>query len=259
VTLGINTGPLGDDDPARPLATIQVVDDSSESGTERILPKFKALSNKSQRFAGLASAPIAVKRTVYFDENCAPLSTGCTPNQFFMAVDAPGKTEHVFDPNLPPDIVATQGTVEQWVIQNRAGENHEFHFHQLHFLVQSQNHFEVNGSVQSPAVTGQYLDMIQVPYWDGNPDHPFPSVTVLIDFRGPDVGTFVFHCHILNHEDLGMMNIIQVVSPDAKNAPARDGKAAEAAANAMDIADRVVKPGGSDGQDGAPASAPVSG
>jgi hypothetical protein len=53
--------------------------------------------------------------------------------------------------------------------------------------------------------------MIEVPNWDGNTAHPFPSVTLRIDFRGNDIGTFVFHCHILGHEDLGMMNIIQVV------------------------------------------------
>ena len=180
----------------------------------------------------------------------------CTPSQFFMAVV--GKPEHIFDPNLPPDIVATQGTVEQWIIQNRAGENHEFHFHRLHFLVQSQDNFETNGSVQSPALTGQYMDMIQVPYWDGNPNHPYPSVTALIDFRGNDIGDFVFHCHILNHEDLGMMNIIQVKPPlnaNNKSGESRDVAAdakpaertspaasAEASPEALEIADRVVEP-----------------
>jgi FtsP/CotA-like multicopper oxidase with cupredoxin domain len=256
ITQGINTGPLGDDDPQRPLATIQLVDDAPSVGSDGIVPAFKSVSISSQRFAGLASAPVAAHRVVYFDENCAPLSMGCTPNKFFMAVV--GKPEHIFDPNLPPDIVATQGTVEQWIIENRAGENHEFHFHQLHFLVQSQNNFEINGSVQSPAVTGQYLDMIQVPYWDGNPNHPYPSVTVLIDFRGKDIGDFVFHCHILGHEDLGMMNIIRVQLPstagnssetrgvvnDAKPA-ARSSSAAsaEVGKDALEIADRVVEPG----------------
>jgi Multicopper oxidase len=33
---------------------------------------------------------------------------------------------------------------------------------------------------------------------------------------GPDVGNFVFHCHILEHEDGRMMNIIRVVQPTAK-------------------------------------------
>jgi FtsP/CotA-like multicopper oxidase with cupredoxin domain len=31
-----------------------------------------------------------------------------------------------------------------------------------------------------------------------------------MDFRGPDIGAFVFHCHILGHEDRGMMAIEQV-------------------------------------------------
>jgi hypothetical protein len=52
-----------------------------------------------------------------------------------------------------------------------------------------------------------------------------PSVTLRIDFRGNDVGTFVFHCHILNHEDLGMVNIIQVVpattSSTSKSTPSQ--------------------------------------
>jgi hypothetical protein len=59
--------------------------------------------------------------------------------------------------------------------------------------------------------------MIQVPFWDQNPNHPFPNVKLRIDFRGPDIGDFVFHCHILGHEDLGMMNIIRVVQPTASN------------------------------------------
>ena len=265
ITLGINTGPLGDDDPQRPLATIQLVDSAPSIGADGVLPVFTSVNTSSQRFAGLADAPIAARRVVYFDENCPviplpPPNPPCTPTKFFMAVV--GKPEHVFNPDLPPDIVATQGTVEEWTIDNRAGENHEFHFHQLHFLVKSQNNFKINGSEQSPALTGQYLDMIQVPYWDGNPAHPFPSVTALIDFRGNDIGDFVFHCHILGHEDLGMMNIIQVKLPsDANNtnqqpralpadaklaARASPAVSAEVSPDAWEIADRVVEPTGAD-------------
>ena len=245
VTLGINIGPLGDNDPLRPLATIQLVGaGSTVKAADAFVPAFSSTNTVSQRFAGLASAPIAATRTTYFKENCPPIprGAGCTPNKFFMAVV--GKTEHIFDPNLPPDIVSTQGTVEKWIVQNRAGENHEFHFHQVHFLVKSQDNFELNGSVQSPAITGQYLDMVQVPYWDGNPKHPYPSVTLLIDFRGPDIGDFVFHCHILNHEDLGMMNIIRVqAAGHAKNATGESrAVAAESSHHAFEIADRVIEP-----------------
>jgi len=207
VTLNILTGSDGDDDPNRPVFTIQVVGnvDNDEPASDDRVGQFTALNTNQRRFAGLGSAPIAVKRTVFFREN--------QPTSFFM--DVVGKPEHLFDPNAAPDITATQGTVEEWTIENHAKENHEFHFHQVHFLVESQNNFKINNDKEAPAIKGQYLDMVEVPNWDGNPAHPFPSVTVRIDFRGHDVGIFVFHCHILNHEDLGMMNIIQVVAPDS--------------------------------------------
>jgi FtsP/CotA-like multicopper oxidase with cupredoxin domain len=205
VTQRVDTGSVRDNDPARPLATIQLIDGAVQHSAMQAvdrLPLFTAASTNHQRFAGLARANVAVSRTVYFDQK---------PPAFYMAVE--GQPEHVFDPDMPPDIVATQGTVEEWVIQNRTKVNHEFHIHQIHFLVESQDNFETNGSQQAPGVTGQYLDTVQVPYWDGNPQHPYPSVKVRMDFRGPDVGDFVFHCHILGHEDLGMMNIIRVVPP----------------------------------------------
>jgi FtsP/CotA-like multicopper oxidase with cupredoxin domain len=62
------------------------------------------------------------------------------------------------------------------------------------------------GQPQAPAIDGQYLDTVEIPPSDGNSHPPYPSATLLLDFRGPDIGDFVFHCHILNHEDLGMMN-----------------------------------------------------
>jgi FtsP/CotA-like multicopper oxidase with cupredoxin domain len=53
------------------------------------------------------------------------------------------------------------------------------------------------------------LDTMQVPAWSGT--GPYPSATVRMDFRGPDIGDFVYHCHIMAHEDLGMMAIIRVL------------------------------------------------
>ena len=55
----------------------------------------------------------------------------------------------------------------------------------------------------------QILDTVNVPYWLGT--GPYPNVTLRMDFRGPDVGDFVYHCHILDHEDNGMMAIIRVM------------------------------------------------
>jgi len=63
--------------------------------------------------------------------------------------------------------------------------------------------------VPVPPEQQQFLDMIQVPYFTGSGTPP--SVTVRMDFRGEDVGDFVYHCHILGHEDNGMMAIIRVL------------------------------------------------
>lgn len=200
LTTSINTGSTGDCDPTRPIFNISQGGES-HADTDEATDSAGAGAN-GQRFAGLGSAPVAQSRTLVFDESQ-------TTNQFFMAVL--GQPEKVFDPNASPAITAVQGTVEQWKVENRTTENHEFHVHQTHFLVESQNDFEINGQRPAPAIIGQYLDTLELLGWDGNPGHPFPSVTLRIDFRGPDIGDFVFHCHILGHEDLGMMNIIQVV------------------------------------------------
>ena len=202
VTLNILTGQNGDDDPYRPIFNIRLVgeEDDEVRVAASHLSHFTALNPNQKRFAGLATAPIAIKRLVYFNE--------IQPTQFFM--DVQGQPEKQFDPNAAPAITATQGTVEEWTVENHTVENHEFHFHQLHFLLESQNNFKINSDKEAPGITGQMLDMVEVPNWDGNPAHPFPSVTLRIDFRGSDIGDFVFHCHILNHEDLGMMNIIRV-------------------------------------------------
>jgi FtsP/CotA-like multicopper oxidase with cupredoxin domain len=207
VTTAIATGANGDCDPNRPIFNIALGGDNSTSDPTADVVPSSVVSSAVQRFAGLATAPIAQTRLIYFSENS-------NQTQFFITVSP--QTPAVFNPNAPPAITAMQGTVEQWTVQNRAQENHEFHLHQVHFLVQSQNNFAINNNApQAPAVDGQYLDMLEVPAWDGNPAHPYPSVTLLVDFRGQDIGSFVFHCHILGHEDLGMMNIIQVVPQPA--------------------------------------------
>ncbi len=226
LTLGIDTGPAGDNDPQRALANIKVVgsDNDGDGGND---PAVSATIGTTwpQRFEGLASAPVTARRKLYFSEVISDPSDPSSPTNFFITVD--GHTPTVFDPSNPPAIVTTQGSVEEWTIENRAPEHHEFHFHQIHFQVVSQNNFKINGATPLPGIAGQFLDMVQVPYWDGNPNHPYPSVTVRMDFRGPDIGDFVYHCHILGHEDNGMMAIIRVLpSPTAKKTAPTSGSPA---------------------------------
>jgi FtsP/CotA-like multicopper oxidase with cupredoxin domain len=203
VTNNINTGPQGDCDPTRPLFNIAL-----NQGEERLLlgedrvPKSTELNTRQRRFGGAILAQSGTVRTLQFSE--------IQPTQFFITVV--GQNPVLFDSNNPPAIVTHQGAMEKWIIQNTAQENHEFHMHQIHFKVLSQDNFEVNGSAQAPGIDGQFLDMVEIPFWDKakNPNGPFPQVTLLMDFRGMDIGDFVYHCHILSHEDLGMMAIIRV-------------------------------------------------
>jgi FtsP/CotA-like multicopper oxidase with cupredoxin domain len=204
MTLNVDTGPDGDIDPQRPLASVQLLSPSASSartaarGATPLLPSI-VMRPGPQRFEGLAKAAVTAQRKLFFSE-FIPADPTVEPT-FFITVD--GQTPTAFDPNNPPAITTTQGAVEEWTIENRSGESHEFHIHQIHFLLEA-----ING-VPVPPEQQQFLDMINVPFWTGA--GPFPSVTVRLDFRGRDIGDFVYHCHILEHEDNGMMAIIRVL------------------------------------------------
>ena len=77
---------------------------------------------------------------------------------FFITVK--GQKPVPYDPNNPPAIITTQGAVEDWTIENQAPEVHEFHIHQIHFLL-----LAING-VPVPPEQRQFYDTFQVPYWD---------------------------------------------------------------------------------------------
>jgi FtsP/CotA-like multicopper oxidase with cupredoxin domain len=200
ITRGIDTGPSGDFDPMRPLANIVL-----NSPTAPILPSklsdvlpFVSKTPPKARFSNLAAVTPTATRNLYFSE------VALDPNDpdafiiFFITVA--GQQPVAFNADNPPAIVTTQGAVEDWIIENRSMENHEFHMHQIHFLVMAQNGV--------PLENQQFMDTVNVPYWSGT--GPYPSVTVRMDFRGAVVGDFVYHCHILAHEDGGMMAIIRV-------------------------------------------------
>jgi FtsP/CotA-like multicopper oxidase with cupredoxin domain len=196
-TLAPDNGPGGEVyPPTRPLANIQTAPPSAD------LPIVPAPRTPNpQRFEGLADATPSASRTLYFSEVLLDPNNPESPTNFFITVD--GATPTLFDPNLPPAIVTTQGSVEDWTIENRTNEAHEFHMHQIHFLVEAED------GVVVPPDQRQFHDTIQVPFWTGK--GPYPSVTLRMDFRGPDIGDFVYHCHILAHEDAGMMAIARVL------------------------------------------------
>ena len=149
-----------------------------------------------ERFSGIAGKKPNVQRSLYFSE----INVGSNgPGQFFITVQ--GQIPKVFDAMNPPAIVTKVGNVEDWTVSNQTAEPHAFHIHQLHFLVMA---------IDGVPLANPYLaDTITIPEWAGS--GPYHNVTVRMDFSDPNIaGKFVYHCHILDHEDGGMMATIEV-------------------------------------------------
>lgn len=133
-----------------------------------------------------ALPPISAKRVVVFSET----------NKHFLI------NGRVFGMDDPPMFVVRAGTVEEWRVANITPEVHDFHIHQIHFLIE-----EIDGVKLTHPF---WADSAVIPHRKKNGRHG--SLLLLMDFRDPVIkGTFLFHCHILDHEDLGMMAKIQAI------------------------------------------------
>ena len=127
----------------------------------------------------LSHAKIAARHTVVFSENTAG-------TEFYIN----GKQ---FDPNRV-DIRSKLNTVEEWVVRNTSGEEHTIHIHVDDFQVMS-----INGV---PQPFRGWVDTAIIP----------ANGQIVIRIYFTDfTGKTVFHCHMLNHEDAGMMAVLQIV------------------------------------------------
>jgi FtsP/CotA-like multicopper oxidase with cupredoxin domain len=202
----VDTGPGGENDPNRALATI-VASPASPEPRSKLRSSPEPLPPPSDAWLGSVS-PVRVRR-LFFSEKLAVPDDPTSAVEFYLTVD--GQEPKMFDMSSSvPDIVAEQGTVEDWIIENRSNELHAFHIHQLHFLL-----LEYMGR----GVNEDFLrDTVNVPYYSGHA-LAYPSVRLRMDFRDPNiVGTFAYHCHLLEHEDKGMMGKIRV-DPSPHQAP----------------------------------------
>jgi len=198
-TQAYSTGPTGNADLAAAIANVAVTDGNAASRTVPAPAASAAASSPAPvlKFSDLAHAQTTTTRKLYFSEEFGGTNG---PIQFYITVD--GQKQRVFEPDEKPVITTKVGAVEDWTIENRALETHAFHIHQIHFEV-----LEVDGQ---PVTDNDLRDTIEIPYWQGT-GTPYHSVKVRMDFRDPTIaGTFLFHCHILLHEDLGMMHKILV-------------------------------------------------
>jgi suppressor of ftsI len=95
-----------------------------------------------------------------------------------------------FEMNSGPMLTVDVGSLQHWRVTNSTKEVHPFHIHQAHFLV-----YAVDGK---PVKDPVWLDTVNVHYGS--------SVDLVMDFTDPIIrGMSLFHCHLLKHEDKGMM------------------------------------------------------
>jgi len=169
-TAGFDTGPQGNHYSGAVLATVRV---------EGAAVPPLALPERLLPVADLRGQ-ITGRRTIVFSES----ADGDT-----LFVD--GRT---FDPNRT-DARVRLGAIEEWTVRNESGELHDFHIHQSPFQVTEVNR------VRQPFEG--YQDIVNVPVHG--------EVKVIVPFTDPVmVGRFVYHCHLLSHEDKGMMATIEV-------------------------------------------------
>ncbi len=198
VTRTVDTGPGGENDPNRMLAKIIASTGAPEPrSTLSVSPE--PLPPPVEAWLGDVP-PVRVRR-LYFSEKLIDPNDPTSAVEFYLTVE--GQEPKMFDmASETPNIVAQQGTVEDWIIENRSRELHAFHIHQLHFLLLDYDGIPVNEDF--------LRDTVNVPYYNGR-SLAYPSVRLRMDFRDPNtVGTFPYHCHLLEHEDKGMMGSIRV-------------------------------------------------
>src|SRR5262245_33182121 len=175
-----NTGPAGDHYPAQVL--LSAVSRGPRVSQQPLPQAFPVVRD-------LRDLPLTGRRTIEFQDTD-------DPNVFTI-------DNQVYDHGCVNTIVAL-GSIEEWKILNTAKERHVFHIHQLDFQVT-----EING--QQQPFTG-YQDTIDLPPATKRDGAGF--VKVIIPFANPViVGEFVYHCHIVQHADQGMMANILVVDP----------------------------------------------
>jgi FtsP/CotA-like multicopper oxidase with cupredoxin domain len=172
-TLKYDTGPAGNKFPRADLATV----------VSRGTPVRPAtLPTDIAPHEDLSNATIAARRTVVLTENEAG-------TKFYI-------NGRLYDPHRI-DFTGTLDTVEEWTVRNDSDETHSFHIHTNDFQLMS-----IDGKPHDPSHG-----------WYDTIDVPVRGKAVIRIHYTDFTGKTVLHCHIFNHEDMGMMAVLDIVAP----------------------------------------------
>jgi FtsP/CotA-like multicopper oxidase with cupredoxin domain len=180
-TLCVDTGPAGDPNPGMVLADlVQPSPDRASAAHHNsgVRPEPEHADQGRRLLYKPINVQLLEKRAPTFTAIFTEDKNGFYINGKKFAMDA------------GPMASVRVGTYQHWRIVNRTAELHPFHIHQVHFLAYAENGV--------PLAHPAWLDTVNVPFGG--------SVDVILDFTDPIIkGMAVFHCHLLNHEDKGMM------------------------------------------------------
>jgi suppressor of ftsI len=169
-----DTGADGDPNPAMIVADLQATNPTTARGAS-VTPStgkavYKTLSPTLVRTLESSEPSFTVKFSEYM-------------HVFYL-------NDKKYSPTDGPMLTVKVGHYVHWRVVNQSHEMHPFHIHQVHFLVYQEN--------DKKAAQPEWLDTVNVA--------PEGSVDLIMDFSDPIIrGMSVFHCHLLKHEDKGMM------------------------------------------------------
>jgi FtsP/CotA-like multicopper oxidase with cupredoxin domain len=237
-TSGYASGPQGDTWPAVDLAKVRFSQSDAAAEALTVTGQTSRLTSLRQISDELQAAnadvpadptcralPPTHKRRIFFGWTAQP------PRTFglgYEEIDAQGQPVpgtfldiRAFDPGSPTVCVPLGAdnlpVAERWELVNLTAADHNFHIHQAHFSVLSDA--EVAGTAVPDQLRGTPVMMDSLPLvhadstcqsvadWRAGACTAHPA-TVEIHFAV--AGDFVYHCHIIEHEDAGMMAVIRV-------------------------------------------------
>jgi FtsP/CotA-like multicopper oxidase with cupredoxin domain len=199
----VDTGCSGDQVPERRLALVTA--GPAMAGTAPAKPVALSPRQEPDAFSGLMARKTDTVRTLAFVEYPRPGSADQT--DFYIFEKKPGAIIRPFTMDGPPTVTVSADTAEEWMIENWTRELHAFHIHQVHFRV-----LEVNGKkLADPPL----MDTVNVPFATNidSPDAETVPGRVRIKLYFPQdlAGDILFHCHLVDHEDNGMMGVLRLL------------------------------------------------
>lgn len=208
VTRAVDTGCAGDRLPERRLAIIETGPPPLPPAAIGAGPEVHPGAHPDL-FSGLLARRTQRERVIAFAEYPRPGQEDQV--DFYIVERKPGAVLKPYEMGDGPAVTVRSGTTEEWVIENWTNELHAFHIHQLHFRV-----LEVDGkALAEPPL----LDVVNVPYATATGYHSKEGpvrpgrVRIKLTFPAALAGDIPFHCHLVDHEDNGMMAVLRVLPP----------------------------------------------